>query len=171
MANDNIGGRGTLAASGVVGSTDKILGWDASASGAARSVAMTFDELRIWAQANGKATLGFGFDGGGNVIVAGSKFRRVVSAAGTITGWRIVGDVSGSVSLDVKKGTPSGGAVTLSSIVASAAPALSSQQVVSSTTLTGWTTSLAVGDVVEVSITGTPAAITTLAFSMDLTQT
>lgn len=101
----------------------------------------------------------YGVGDGTTVLVAGSAQRITMPRSGTISGWYVEGDVSGSVSFDIKKGTPSGGAVSLSSIVASAPPTLSSAQVASSTTLTGWTTTFAAGDVFEFSVTGTPASV------------
>lgn len=67
---------------------------------------------------------------------------------GTITGWSITSNAaSSSMVLDVWKAA-SGAVPTISNtITASALPTLSSAQVVRSTTLTGWTTLIAAGDV------------------------
>jgi hypothetical protein len=87
-------------------------------------------------------------DGGGATPTTGSKAFLQIPFDGTITGWTLISDVSGSASITVKKSTFAA-FPTNSSIVASAPPALSSQQSATSTTLTGWTTAVAAGDVLE----------------------
>jgi len=101
----------------------------------------------------------FLIDGGGSVIVAGVKGCIVVERTGTISAATMVADASGNLILDIKKSTYSG-FPTVSSIVASAPPTLSGVQKSQDTTLTGWTTSVTAGDVLEISVTGTPATIT-----------
>lgn len=91
---------------------------------------------------------GITVDGGGSTPATGSKGFIQIPFAGTITGWTLIGDVSGSASIDVKKSTYAA-FPTNTSIVASAPPALSSAQNATSTTLTGWTTAVAAGDVLE----------------------
>ena len=115
----------------------------------------------IWATvAGGSSTGSFGVtvDGGGSVLTAGSKGYVYIPFACTITGWSLVADQAGSVAFDVEKAAD--GTIPSASIVASAAPALSSDQIERSTTLTGWTTSVTANDVIEFEITGTPATIT-----------
>jgi hypothetical protein len=94
------------------------------------------------------STAGIAIDGGGSTPTTGSKGFLQVPFAGTITGWTLIADVSGSASITVKKSTFAA-FPTNSSIVASAPPTLSSQQNATSTTLTGWTTAVAAGDVLE----------------------
>lgn len=94
------------------------------------------------------STAGITIDGGGSTPATGSKGFLQVPFAGTITGWTLIADVSGSASITVKKSTFAG-FPTNSSIVTSAPPALSSQQNATSSTLTGWTTAVAAGDVLE----------------------
>lgn len=91
---------------------------------------------------------GITIDGGGSTPATGSKGFLQVPFAGTITGWTLIADQSGSASITVKKSTYAA-FPTNSSIVASAPPALSSQQNATSATLTGWTTAIAAGDVLE----------------------
>lgn len=88
-------------------------------------------------------------DGGGAAPAAGVKAVIQVPYAGTITGWTLLADVSGSAQVTIKKATYSGFPAT-SSIVASAPLTLSGAQKATSTTLTGWTTAFADGDVFEV---------------------
>lgn len=106
-------------------------------------------------------TFGVSFlvDGGGSVITAGVKGLIIVERTGTITGVTVLADQSGSIAFDLKKSTYSG-FPTVSSIVASAPPTLSSAQKSQDTTLTGWTTSVTAGDIIEVSVTGTPSTVT-----------
>jgi hypothetical protein len=94
------------------------------------------------------STAGVTIDGGGSTPATGSKAFLQIPFDGTITGWTLISDVSGSASITVKKSTFAA-FPTNSSIVASAPPFLSSAQSATSTTLTGWTTAVAAGDVLE----------------------
>jgi hypothetical protein len=95
-----------------------------------------------------EATFGVGLDGDGSAIATGAvgKFVRIPFAM-TIESYTITADVSGSIVIDVWKAA---GAIPTNgnSITASAPPTLSGAQYVHSTTLTGWTTSVAAGDVI-----------------------
>lgn len=104
-------------------------------------------------------TIGITVDGAGSVLTSGTKGFRTVDFAGTIQSWTIIANVSGSVTFDVKKSTYANFPTT-SSIVASAAPILSSAQKAQSSTLTDWTTTIAAGDVIEFAITDTPSTVT-----------
>lgn len=92
--------------------------------------------------------LTYTIDGGGNVLATGSHGYMEVPFDATIIGWVILADQSGSCVVDVKKATYSGFPTT-ASIAASAKPTLSTAQKNKDTTLTGWTTSLASGDLLE----------------------
>ncbi len=91
---------------------------------------------------------GITIDGGGSVPATGIKGFLQIPYACTIVGWTIIADQSGSCSIGVKKSTFAGFPTT-ASIVASAPPNLSSQQNATSTTLTGWTTTINAGDILE----------------------
>jgi hypothetical protein len=95
-----------------------------------------------------EGVLGIVIDGGGSIPATGSKGFIQIPYAGTITGWTILVNASGSCQITVKKSTYSGFPTT-ASIVASAPPVLTTAQKATSTTLTGWTTALALGDVLE----------------------
>ena len=88
------------------------------------------------------------FDGAGDVILVGSRVRAIVSANATITGWTILADTTGAVVVDVWKDTYANYPPTLvDTITGSAKPAVSSGlDKATSTTLTGWTTALVLGD-------------------------
>ena len=90
--------------------------------------------------------VGVSVDGGGTAITTGTKGYVEVPYAGTITEWKIIADVSGSAVFDIWK---SNAAIptNANSITASAKPTLTTAQRATSTTLTGWTTGVAVNDV------------------------
>lgn len=83
---------------------------------------------------------------GQNDITTGTYGFIPLDFAAALGGWTVIGDVSGSIVLDVWKAA---GAVptNANSITASAKPTLSAAQRAASSTLTGWTTSFAAGDV------------------------
>lgn len=83
------------------------------------------------------------------VVAVGTKGYMRVPFACTITGWTIQADVSTTAVLDVWKIAAGTAEPTNSnSITASAKPTLTADDVVNSTTLTGWTTSVAAGDLI-----------------------
>jgi hypothetical protein len=92
-------------------------------------------------------TITFGVDGGGSAITTGTKgYLPKIPFAGTIASWRLIAFESGSIVMDVWKAA-SAVPTNANSITASAKPTLSSAQLADSSTLTGWTTAVAVGDV------------------------
>lgn len=93
--------------------------------------------------------IGFTIDGGGNVITTGLKGCLEMPYAGTISGWTIVSDVSGSAVIDVWSGSYSTYPLSVSNTITGAdKPTLSSQQKNQNLTLSAWTTSLSLGDFV-----------------------
>ncbi len=105
------------------------------------------------------------FDGGGAVLIVGSKCYVRALCAFTITQATVTCYPSGSVTLDVKKADYAT-FPTLTSIVASAPPTVSGAQKSKDTTLTGWTVAVAQDDILEISIT---AATTATWAAVDLT--
>lgn len=90
------------------------------------------------------------FDGGGSAITGNPEVDVVCPAAGTLTGWTILGDVSGSAVVDVWKDTYANYPPTVAdTIAASAKPTLSTATKNQDSTLTGWTTSISAGDIVR----------------------
>jgi hypothetical protein len=79
-------------------------------------------------------------------ITTGAKGRKTVSFNGTIVGWRLVADQSTTTTVDVWKANLAIPTVA-NTITGTAKPALTAAQLAGSTTLTGWTTSVADGDV------------------------
>lgn len=109
----------------------------------------------------------FSFDGQGSAIASSSKaYLAYVPNSGTIIGWSLFADQSGSVAVDIWKAHNAIPTIA-NSIVASAPPTLSSQQQVQSTTLTGWSTAVSQGDVVIVNI-NSAATITKLNGSLQV---
>lgn len=99
-------------------------------------------------------TIPFLIDGGGSTITTGLKGFFRVPFACTITGWQILSTdatgpaTAGSIVIDIWKDTTANYPPTvLDTITASAKPTLSAASSATSTTLTGWTTSVAAGDV------------------------
>lgn len=87
-------------------------------------------------------------DGGGAVITTGVKGDLVCEQAGTILGWTILADQSGSIVIDVWKDTYANyPPVVGDSITASAKPTVTTATKNQSSTLTGWTTSVTAGDI------------------------
>ncbi len=93
-------------------------------------------------------TVGITIDGGGSAITTGLKGYVECPYAGTIVAATLVADQSGSIVIDVWKDTYANfPPLVADTITASAKPTLSSAQKSQDTTLTGWTTSVAAGDV------------------------
>lgn len=109
------------------------------------------------------------FNGQGALVAVGTVtgFFRV-PYNGAITKATILGDVSGSAVVDIKKGTYSA-FPTLTSICASAKPTLSSAQKAENTSLTGWTTAVAAGDVLS-AVVESCAGITRLDVLLEITR-
>lgn len=101
-------------------------------------------------------TLGITIDGGSSVITTGAKGYRQVMTAGTITGWSILAKQVGSITFDVVK-DPFASYPPTTSIVAAAPPTMTTDDAVQSSSLTGWTTAVAAGDVFGFSVTSVTA--------------
>lgn len=119
------------------------------------------------------SSIGYTIDGNGNVIttgIAGAGIR--VPFAGTINRVTLLADVSGSIKVDILKGTYSGYIFTSGSICASALPALSSASKYEDATLTGWTTAFSANDIFRFSVDAsvTPASVTNLAIILSVTK-
>jgi hypothetical protein len=84
-------------------------------------------------------------------ITVGAKGRKTVGFNGTIVGWKLVTDQSTTMTLDVWKANNAIPTVA-NSITGSAPISLTAAQLGSTTTLTGWTTSVASGDVFIVNV-------------------
>lgn len=86
-------------------------------------------------------------DGGGLPITTGIRADVRVPYSGTITGWEIVADASGSIVIDVWKDTYANYPPTVADTIAGTEkPTLSSAAKNQDTSLSTWTTSLTAGD-------------------------
>ena len=91
--------------------------------------------------------VGISIDGSGSVPATGIKGYIIVPFGGTIIGWNIVGDVTGSAVVDVFK-IAYGATLPTSSIAASAKPTLSSAKINKDSTVTGRTTAITANDII-----------------------
>ena len=116
-------------------------------------------------------TIGIAIDGAATVITTGVKGYVQCPYAGTITGWTLLADVSGSAVVDVWKDTfANAPPVVGDSITASAKPTLSAAATATSTTLTGWTTAVTAGDVFAFNV-DSAATITRLTLQLTVART
>lgn len=111
-------------------------------------------------------------DGGGATITTGIKGDFVVPYACTIVGVTALADQSGSIVVDVWKDSYANFPPTDSpdSITASAPITISAATKSQDSTLTGWTTSLAAGDVLRFNVDSV-SSITRVAISFDVRRT
>lgn len=115
-------------------------------------------------------TAGCTSDGGILAPTAGTKGYLVVPYNAIITGWFIMANTTGSCVWDVKKASSISGIGSTTSIVASAPPTLSGTQAASSTTLTGWTTTITAGTLLEFDITSA-SGVTRVTLELQLKRT
>lgn len=98
-------------------------------------------------------TLSVVLDGGGVEIADGVKADLVVDFACTILGVTLLADQAGSLVVDLWKDSYANyPPVVGDSICAAAKPTISAATKAQDTTLTGWTTSVAAGDIVRVNV-------------------
>lgn len=110
-------------------------------------------------------------DGGGSTITTGIKGDFKVPVAGTITGVYALADQSGSIVVDVWKDTQANFPPTdADSVTASAPITISTATNSSDTTLTGWTTSVAAGDILRFNVDSV-TSIQRLTISITVTVT
>ena len=93
-----------------------------------------------------------GYDGGLSNLVATKDQDVIAPFTGTITGWTILADATGSAVVDVATDTYAG-YPTFTSITAGLPPSLSGADKAASTTLTGWTTAVTAGDLLRFTLT------------------
>lgn len=97
---------------------------------------------------SGTFSIGATIDGSGGTITVGQKGYVQVPYACTINSWRIIANASGSIVIDIWKAAAPTIPTVANTITAAAIPGLSSQQTNASSTLTGWTTSIAANDII-----------------------
>jgi hypothetical protein len=99
----------------------------------------------------GSGSFGITIDGGGSGFTTGLKGFTRIPYTGSITGWTMISDQSGSCVIDVWKANNAIPTVA-NSIAGTEKPTLTNQQLVSDTNLTTWTSSLSVGDIVAFNV-------------------
>lgn len=97
--------------------------------------------------------IGATFNGGGSAITAGSKSWVYIPYGSTIQSVTIACDVSGSIVFGIGMDTYANFSTSMTSIVASAPPTVTSAQKSQDLTLTGWTTAIPAGDYILFSVT------------------
>lgn len=149
VLNDNI----TYAKIQNVSATDRLLGRDTASAGDIEEIPVSSGlefsggpGLRLTTQARTRQ-IGITIDGGGSAITTGIKGDRTSPWTGTITGVRMLADISGSAVVDIWKDTFANYPPTVAdTITAAAKPTISAATKSEDTTLTGWTTSVTAGD-------------------------
>jgi hypothetical protein len=98
-------------------------------------------------------SFGITIDGGGSAITTGVKGYITIPYNGTITGWDIFADTTGSIVVDVWKDTYANfPPLVADSIAGSEKPTLSSAVKNQDLTLSTWTTSVTAGDIVAFNV-------------------
>lgn len=99
------------------------------------------------------SAVSFVIDGGGSAITTGIKGDILIPFACTITQASLLADQSGSIVLDLWKDTYANSPPTVAdTITASAKPTITSATKSQDSTLTGWTTSVAAGDILRINV-------------------
>ena len=116
---------------------------------------LQYDDGAAWQDIVKRVVIPFIIDGGGAVITTGEKGHLPpLPRAMTVTGWTILGDVSGSIVVDVAKDTYANFPPTFpaDSIAGTEKPTLTSAQKNQDRTLTSWTTALAKDDIISFNV-------------------
>jgi hypothetical protein len=96
-----------------------------------------------------EGSIGITIDGSGSAITTGNKGFISIPFNGTITGWALIADQTGSVVIDVWKTDFAGSPPTISNTIAGTEkPTLSSAQKAQDLSLSTWSTSVSAGDVI-----------------------
>lgn len=119
------------------------------------------------------AGIEFFIDGGGAVITTGVKGVLEVPFKCDIGAVRLLADQAGTIQVDIWKDTYANYPPTdADSITSSAVPNLATVAKSEDTTLTGWTTAIADGDILyyNVDASPAPASVTWVLVSLDVTR-
>jgi hypothetical protein len=115
-------------------------------------------------------TILFEKDYNGNVVTTGIQGEVYVSFPCTITANTLFADVSGSLVVDIWKSAFGVYPPTVANTICSATPpTLASQLIVQNTTLTGWTTSIAAGDILRFNV-NSAATVTRYTLALSVTR-
>ena len=98
-------------------------------------------------------SISFVIDGGGSAIITGVKGDLTIPFGCVIDQWTLLADQSGSIVVDIWKDTYANYPPTVAdTITGSALPTISSTVKGQSSTLTGWTTTIAAGDTLRFNV-------------------
>lgn len=101
----------------------------------------------------GYHTITYVIDGGGAAITTGLKGYLEIPFACTIDRWTLLADQSGSIVVDIWKDSYANAPPLIADVItASAKPTISTATKAQSTTLTGWTATIAAGDVLAFNV-------------------
>jgi hypothetical protein len=121
---------------------------------------------------NGTSVVGYNIQNSGSAITTGVAGTGVqIPFACTITGVTLLANTTGSVVIDIWKDTYANFPPTVAdTICAAAKPTLSSATKYEDNTLTGWTTSIAAGDVLYFNV-DSASTISSLLITLKVTKT
>jgi len=167
-----------------VSATDKLLGRASAGAGDVEEIDCTaagralLDDADAAAQIttlgldNSKiAAINFIIDGGGSAVTTGVKGDLEIPFACTINRATLLADQAGSIVIDIWKDSYANAPPTVAdTITASAKPTLSSEQKSQDGTLTGWTASIAAGDILRFSV-DSASTVTRVTLSLKVTKT
>ncbi len=143
----------------------RFLGRKAAGNIAAMTVAEAITLLAL------DSTIVFIIDGGGSAITTGIKGDLVVDFPCTIKSVTMLADQSGSIVVDIWKDTYANfPPIDGDSITSSAVPTISGATKSQDATLTGWTTSIAAGDILRFNVDSV-ATIERLTITLKVTRT
>ena len=114
-------------------------------------------------------SFGLTIDGGGSDIITGNKGYLTIPYAGTITGWQLISNTSGSCVIDVWKTSAGNIPTVANTITGIEKPTLSSQQINSDLNLSTWTTSVSQYDVFAFNVDST-SGLTRVNLSIYITK-
>ncbi len=112
-------------------------------------------------------TINFIIDGGGALITTGVKGDVVVDFDATIIGWIILGDVAGTITVDVSKASYANFPTFTASGGTSASITSPNQKNTSAINWTNFTT-IAVNDVLRFTVSGTVSSVTRVTLAIDV---
>jgi hypothetical protein len=117
------------------------------------------------------AAIEFIIDGGGSAITTGQKGHLEIPFACVITRVTTLADQTGSIVVDIWKDTYANFPPTVTdTITASAKPTLASAQKAQDSTLTGWTTAIAAGDILAYNV-DSATTVTRVVISLKVRKT
>ncbi len=150
---------------GVVQNANKVLAGPTTGSDAAP----TFRALANADLSGITSVIGMVIDGGGSAITTGVKHYLSIPFACTITGWDIVADQSGSISVEIDKHAAAVPNTSTDKISASAPVSLSSAQLAQGGSISGWTTAIAANDVLGYNV-ASAATLTRVTIGLRVTR-